>query len=209
MQEASIETNDLPGHCTAIQTKAQLKGSWGGQRAGLLSSTLLLDKVVKTVWEIPPVRKKQTVEHHSNASLSSCLLFQPFLHTLSKTGPLQTSSSLAPVIHPHFRFHQAVCSFPSMTWALSRNSIKKTEVKLTLPCLSDLLLTVMCNYRHSPAWCSYCIQVRRTMKNLATRAPTPQKIKTKLMLRKLVMFCWFFFSWKFRKIQTKIDSRLN
>lgn len=26
MQEASIETNDLPGHCTAIQTKARLEG---------------------------------------------------------------------------------------------------------------------------------------------------------------------------------------
>lgn len=77
------------------------------ERAGLLSSTLLLDKIVKTVWEIPLVRWKQTVEHPSKPSSSSlCFCFLPTFpsYTYSKTSPLQTSSSLAPSYSPSFSF---------------------------------------------------------------------------------------------------------
>lgn len=142
--------------------------------------------------EHPSKDPKPLSQAASSSSLYSCLPSNlSFIH-LAKPAHCRPPHPWLQFFTLIFISNKLFAPSPAQLEASQETILGITEVNLTLPCLSDLLLTQMCNYRHSPAPCSYCIQVRRNMKNLATRAPTPKKIKTKLMLRKFVSFSFFF-----------------
>lgn len=204
MQEASLETNDLPGHCRAIQTKARLRGSWGGQKEQICWVQPSFWRKQSKQFERSHCRARNrlwnTNPEHPSQPVSSSSLYSCFPSNLSFTLSANPAHFRPP--HPWLEWFTLIffskkpfAPSPAQLQGSQETVLRITEVKLTLPCLSDLLLTQMCNDRHSPAWCSYCIKVRRNMKNLATRAPPRKKSKQSHMTHaEKARFFFFFFN---------------